>query len=715
MWKLGAFGFVLALSRFNVRHATAEPSRLAPSWLALVLALGLAVAPASFAAPCKLDNAPDARWRVAREGAVAWLQDPCGKRFLSIGVNVLDGGLSGEGLNRPHYHWRHQYPSKQAWIQAARARLEGWGFNSAGAWSLSPDELRLPGVIDLELGRTARFHWFDPFDPEMSAIMDATARRLTAPWRGSAWRIGYFSDNEVGWWSGALFTFYAAQPASSHTKQRLIQLLRQHYHDDWQAFVADFVVVEGLKSWKNLLENKQAVRLRIGGEGERVIAAWTALVAGHYYRLSAEAIRKADPGALYFGDRLPIYYDPAAVRAGLPFVDVLSVNYNPDSPDGWIAQYFFDGLRQITGGKPILISEWFFAATENRSGNCNNGHLMTVATQAERARGAAAAARNFASIPEVLGLHWFQYYDYPQGGRADKEDYSFGLVDIADRPYEDLVAALGAANHALANLHAAGSEPPRGHSLPPRQGRDGFVLPYARIKLEGESLADWPKPASLLPPLVAEPGAVAFGELYAAWDERGLAVALLAQDYVDLELLEGEAEFPLAEAFRVEIGIDAGPGVRYFTLGFIPPRRAARDYPPMTPRLCLGAAALVSAETPAARRKEPASVGHARPKEICAPVPGAEVRYFGADQPRIVAEALLPWQALGLDGPPTSPDLRLDAAVWSWFNARWMSLSGRLPGQALADSATWFSVRRGPKPGEDRAGFETPANKIKDG
>ena len=100
---------------------------------------------------------------------------------------------------------------------------------------------------------------------------------------------------------------------------------------------------------------------------------------------------EADPDALIFGDRLQIYYEPAAVRAMAPYVDAVATNYDVDSPDGWIARYYFDGLRQLTGNKPVLISEWFFAAHDNRSGNRNNGHLMTVRTQAERARGAMAA------------------------------------------------------------------------------------------------------------------------------------------------------------------------------------------------------------------------------------------------------------------------------------------------------------------------------------
>src|SRR5262249_57086106 len=101
--------------------------------------------------------------------------------------------------------------------------------------------------------------------------------------------------------------------------------------------------------------------------------------------------------------RLQIYYDPDAVRAMAPYVDVVATNYDVDSPDGWIARYYFDGLRQLTGNKHVLISEWFFAARDNRTGNCNNGHLMTVHTQAHPARGAAAAARQLAQLPQALG------------------------------------------------------------------------------------------------------------------------------------------------------------------------------------------------------------------------------------------------------------------------------------------------------------------------
>ena len=135
----------------------------------------------------------------------------------------------------------------------------------------------------------------------------------------------------------------------------------------------------GISSFQELLQSSDAqAHLRPGGNEISVVREWTALVSRHYYELVNRAIRKADPEALIFGDRLPGDYDPDAVRAMAPFVDAVATNYNVDSPDGWIAHYYFDGLRQLTGNKPVLVSEWYFAAAQNRTGNLNNGDLMTV-------------------------------------------------------------------------------------------------------------------------------------------------------------------------------------------------------------------------------------------------------------------------------------------------------------------------------------------------
>jgi hypothetical protein len=633
-------------------------------------AIVAAALPAGRAAACTdLAQAPTSRWSLATVNGVSWLVSPCGQRFFSLGVNALDGGYPfREKAGKTYYSWTAFTRAREAWVDETRDRLAEWSFNSAGGWSLAPQELRLPTIVNLELGRNARFHWFDPFAPQTETRMMALARKLVAPYRDSPYRIGYFSDNEVGWWAGALFVFYSMKPADSATKERWVETLRAHYADDWQRFTADFVPPSGVDSWAALLATTGMTRMRPGGGGIHVVREWCGIVAHRYYALASRAIHAADPDALYFGDRLPIYYDPAAVRAMAPYVDAIATNYNVDSSDGWIADYYFDGLRKLSGGKPVLISEWFFAARHNRTGNRNNGHLMTVDTQAERAAGAAAATENFAAIPELVGAHWFQYYDHPKGGRADGEDYDFGLVDINDRPYRRLASALAIANRRADEIHSEATAP----TFRPAE----FVIPRAVVELRKCSLADWPKPASLLPRLTASPGAVEFGEVYLSWSDRGLQLATIGQDYFDIDLLAYDGPFPLTDAYRIELGVDFGDGPRRFTLFFIPPRTKIHDYPEMAAELCAGAAQRAI-------------------EDGCTPVADAKAVYFGADQPRITAEALIPWSAFGIAPPAAGTRVRIETAVTSWDGDRWMSLSGRPPADAMGDPSVWQAMRLG--------------------
>ena len=96
-------------------------------------------------------------------------------------------------------------------------------------------------------------------------------------------------------------------------------------------------------------------------------------------------------------------------------------------------------------------------------------------------------------------------------------------------------------------------------------------------------------------------------------------------------------------------------------------------------------------------------------RDGCKPVPGAEAVYFGADQPRITAELLIPWSVLGSKTPHAGASLHLEAAMTSWHRERWMSLSGHPPDQGMADPAGWRAIRLGDgmtvrKSGPDRRG-----------
>jgi hypothetical protein len=637
-------------------------------WWSSTVALLVLLYASSSSACTDLAQAPHSRWRTTIDDGVFWFVTPCGQRFFSIGSNSMDGGQPWRlDKGRVAYHWGTFYPDLDAWAQLAHERVLAWRFNTAGGWSLHPSMLRLPVTPYLELGRTARFHWFDPLHPATAERMRDWARSMVAPYTHNPFRIGYFTDNEIGWWNGPLFTYYLKQPATNHTKQQLIAFLRDYYGDDWQRFTRDFVPPPGIASFQHLLHNKGVFpQLRPGSEGIQVVRQWTRIIAGHYYRLAHDALRQADPEALILGDRLPIYYDPIAVQAMVPYVDVISVNYNVDSPDGWLARYFFDGLRQLAGDKPLLISEWFFAAQENRSGNRNSGHLMTVATQAERARGAMAAAERFAREPQIAGMHWFQYYDHPQGGRDDGEDYDFGLVDINDRSYKRLVVALSRMNLRLADIHQQARPTPRYPPHAPLQ------VPEAAIDARDRSLAEWPKEQALIAPLVAPAPEIAFGDLYVAWNASGLHLGVIAMDYYDPDLLAYDGEFPLEEAFRIDWGVDAGAGPQRFALYIIPPKLSTdKINTTMRTQLC--------------------RMDH----DGCEPVPLAVATYFGSEQPRITVEVSLPWQAMGVAEPPTRRELRMMLAATAWHRSRWMSLNGRTPGAAMQEPMTWRVVKLG--------------------
>jgi hypothetical protein len=675
-------------------------SSLGGTCAAVALALVGAMPILAAASPACTDfhTGSPSRWTIAPTARGPVLQTPCGEPFFSVGVNTVDGGLSMVSSSPRRYRWDRFAKTRPAWGAAARRRLLGWGFNTAGAWSLPPNEIGLPTTPDLELGRWMQVVWTDPFDPALVPRLDRAAVEAVAPYRGNPLRIGYFSDNEVGWWNGPLFTTYMGFPPNNITKRRLISLLQAHYHNDWQAFTRDFIPEAGTASFADLIVSRTPPHLRPGGNGIVVVRAWTGAVAAQYYQLMRDALRRADPDALYLGDRLPIYYDPDAVRAMAPNVDAVSVNYNVDSADGWIAPYFFRGLHELTGGKPELITEWFYAAKENRSGNLdrtgephgktdrisNNrnrtGHLMTVATQTERARGAGRAALLLAAQPDVIGVHWFQYADEPPGGRLDGEDYDFGLVDTDDRPYQQLVRALEEANREVASQaeHASPSVAPakaggQGNydaaALGSRLRGNDDVLAFAKIDPAEESLADWPKNASLIA-MKPAPGEVDFGDVFVTWDNAGLNLATIAMDYFDPELLGTIVPFPRSEAFRIALGIDAGDRTAHIELRVVPTSVVrAGDEEKLT-------FAVETCWYPGT--------------DQCDAMPGASARYFGTalDQPRVILKAFIPWSALGLAGPPKSRALGLALGVTAFYRSRWMSIDGKAPDIAMSPQQT---------------------------
>ncbi len=589
-----------------------------------------------------------------RDNGAWWLTFPgSGVRFFSIGADTVNGG--DKHTRDRGYYWADSYPDQAAWAADTQRRLYAWGFNTRGGWSDPTTAMTLPLVPEIDLGRNARLHWFDPFAPDALDRTIAKARELTAPYRDNPAVIGYFTDNEVGWWNAPLFRWYLGNEWAIYTKRVLWRMIYDYYGGSWARLLADFVPGPGIASFEDLKRGRAELQLRPGGHGIALIERFTAACARRYYELVHKALRTVDPHRLVMGDRLPLYYNQDAVLASRGFLDVLSTNYNVDTPDGWVAPYYFDGLARLTDA-PVLISEFFFAANENRSGNVNNGHLMHVATQDERARGAAAAMRNFAAFPNVLGAHWFQYYDEPSGGRGDGENFNMGLVDIRNRPYKRLVAALTAANAAVPSIHA--------RSVAPRPSLPA-VLPIHKavrsVSVADGSLADWPDKAGTRLPWFSVPAPhVPFGDVHVSWSPESLNLFNLAQNYADLYLLAHDGPFPPDETYHIRLDVDAGAGMRHFLICLVP--RPHSKYPgrfELAPELF--------------QLADDGSRTALAARDV--------VRVLDKPLPHIAVEAALPARLLGVDRLTAGMRLSLGLAATTFYREMTMTL-GEAPGDA---------------------------------
>jgi hypothetical protein len=64
-------------------------------------------------------------------------------------------------------------------------------------------------------------------------------------------------------------------------------------------------------------------------------------------------------------------------------------------------------------------------------------------------------------MPELVGTHYFQWADQPSTGRFDGENYNIGLVDVTDRPYAPMVAAMKETHRRVQDVHAGRLAPVR--------------------------------------------------------------------------------------------------------------------------------------------------------------------------------------------------------------------------------------------------------------
>lgn len=485
------------------------------------------------------------------EGGRDWFKDPAGKPFWSLGVDCVDPGTPWDAYHSANrsYAAFQQFPSGAAWVDHVQSELSSMGVNSLGGWSEIDlfrkygGAKRLPYFVVLHLGAYDQAPWHDLFAPQMERAVDGAAKSQIPKLKDDPYLVGYFSDNELGWWDDTLFLNYAKFPLGSPGRAKLNATIRAFYGSDFGRLKRDWTV--SAKSFAELAA-KPGMTLREGGQGIRLVHEFNRVLADRYYSLMQRTIRKYDRNHLILGDRYCQYYNLETARASAKYIDVASTNYGADWNDGSYARFFLSTLHRLTG-RPIVITEFYMGARENRSGNRNSGDAFPkVQTQAERATAFAKCIETFATTPFVIGAHWFQYSDEPEHGRGDGEDWNMGLVDIEGKPYEGMADAMRKSDPA--QVHRAAGAPPVCTTVP--------VAPANPMS----GLRDWDRGNGFIPVTSGD----GHGDLYLARDDRAVYFGLFAQDYADNGLY---ANGKMPESERPKLRVDI-VGARGFTVRY---------------------------------------------------------------------------------------------------------------------------------------------------
>ncbi len=488
-------------------------------------------------------------FKVELKKDTAWLVRPDGKPFFSSGVCCIGPGepwLKYNPKNPDYAAWKY-YPSTTDWADSTLSRLKSWGFTTVGGWSDLPSlksskQMNMPFTVVIHIGASSGAPWKDMWSPKVLADMEGAVKLRVLEVRDDPNLLGYFSDNELGWWNSEMFHMTLQQPASSGQRQFLIKQLRQDYGNSWTKLNKDFEPVHA-NSFKDF-DKKGDLFLRPGTSGIKEVRKYLGNIATKYYTLCRDMIHKYDKRALLLGDRYQSFYYPEVAKAAAPFVDILSTNLNPSWLDGGISQFYLQTLHDLSK-RPLMIGEFYMTAVENSTGNRNkSAGFPLVQTQKERAAGFKGCTEKLASIPYVVGADWFQFSDEPPMGRGDGEDYNMGLVDIYDQPYLDLIRTSSKIDRNAIHEKAVLPVVPPVQPIP--HAPDNPMLNI----LPRDLLSKWNRSQALIPASAPAP----IGDLMLTWSDDSLYVGIYAMDFPQTTLYK-DKKIPEQDRMKFTLNI----------------------------------------------------------------------------------------------------------------------------------------------------------------
>jgi hypothetical protein len=306
----------------------------------------------------------------------------------------------------------------QKWIELTVLRMNNWGINTVGNWSDSNlgKSHRIAYVATLEGWgiESGKMGMPDVYSPDYRAKVESAAATQCKPLKNDAFLLGYFIGNEPPW---------------PGRETELAQVILDG---------EETPVQEALKQF---LSNGDTPERR------REFAYNT---YSKFIDIVCTAIKKYDPNHLNLGLRFGDTPEPGIIKASGDHFDVFSINhYGYDAPVDEI-QRIYDQT-----GLPVIIGEFHFGTP----GRGLAPGLAQTSNMEERAAAYKYYVENAAAHPALIGTHWFQWIDQPSTGRFDGENYNIGLVDVTDRPYQDMIKASKETFNRLLNIHSGKESP----------------------------------------------------------------------------------------------------------------------------------------------------------------------------------------------------------------------------------------------------------------
>ncbi|OXS58026.1 hypothetical protein B1A99_15460 [Cohnella sp. CIP 111063] len=403
----------------------------------------------------------DGRWQ---------LIDSNGKPVFSLGMNgVYNQIIDQSAWLRVDFVDKYGADANwlKRWADDKLRQVKGWGFNTLGAWHEKyywGDGT--PKTVEIRMSRFAKkanFDWGIGFPDVFDKSFKASVYKALAECfyekgedllqdRGL---IGYYTDNELHWWgssgkwgdndpdlgyqsTGLVDDYFELAPHAAG-KQAWVQFIADKYgsierlNEAWGSEyleLDDLLYIAVYRAKPNVLEEDKTGFLR--------------RIAEVYFSTTNAALRLYDPHRLNLGCRMVGTSTPPVVLEVMKeYADLLSLNfYSFELPEKWL-----QAVSQMMN-MPIMITEFSFCAGREAGylKSTNGARNVLVRDQARRAEAYSAFVNRAASLPYMVGVHWFALYDY---ANPDGLIGNYGCLDMHDEPWEQFVAAITPVNAAL--------------------------------------------------------------------------------------------------------------------------------------------------------------------------------------------------------------------------------------------------------------------------